>query len=268
MLTKKRGQPLGLCWGSVQHAGLFEMAEAASAAAMEPLAVTPGQFQDALAAGAKVADIRSRLSDLGVRVSVIDPLIAGLPGIPVASEAPIAMRRLFEFTEQDCWRAAEALHAETINMTHFLGQPVPIDHIRDALAAQAERNAAQGFASTIEFIPGTMIPDLATAGDMIAWAPHLRIMFDTWHFARSGGEPADIDRLPPGAFGGAQLNDWNPAEPGAPYVPMSGRLLPGRGSLPLADIMARIDANSPGSTCASRSSTPILRHSTGQRRCA
>ena len=245
-MAGSKGQVPGLCWGSVQGATLLELAEVASAAGLVPLAVTPAQFADAVASGLTARDIRSRLDDLGVRVSVIDPLIRGLPGIPPAAEVLPAMRYLFEHDEEDCWRAAEALEAGTINMTHFLGRPVPVEQVRDALAEQAGRNHAHGFASTIEFIPGTMIPDLATAADMITGSSHLRIMFDTWHFARSGGRPDDLDRLAPGAIGGGQLNDWAPPEPGAPYVPMSGRLLPGHGTLPLADIMARIEANSPG----------------------
>lgn len=118
--------------------------------------------------------------------------------------------------------------------------------MRDALAGLAQRNRRHGVASTVKFIPGTSVPDLTAAKAVAQGLPDLRIMFDAWHFARSGGRVEDIDTLPPDAVGGVQISDWLPPEPGAPYVPMSGRLMPSDGCLPLAAILARIEANSPG----------------------
>ena len=71
-------------------------------------------------------------------------------------------------------------------------------------------------------------------------------MFDTWHFARSNGQLADVARLPLGTIGGVQLNDWAQPLVGTSYVPMSGRLVPGDGQLPLAEILSAIEENSPG----------------------
>jgi sugar phosphate isomerase/epimerase len=118
--------------------------------------------------------------------------------------------------------------------------------MRDALARLVGWNSVHGFASTIEFIPGTGVADLPSAADVTCGVPDFTILFDMWHFARSHGGIEDIDALPPGAVGGVQLNDWLPPEPGAPYVPMTGRLIPGDGCLPLADILTRIEANSSG----------------------
>jgi len=238
-------QRLGLCWGSVPGGTLLDIAQAASVAELSVIAVTPGQVADALVARSAV-ELCRRLDDLGVRVGVIDPLISPVPGTPLPADVEPRMRALFEASQEDCWRAAEAVGARTINLTHFLGVPQPRDAMREALARLAERNGAHGVASTFEFIPGTGVPDLPSAVVVTRDVPGLTIMFDMWHFARSGGRIEDIDALPPGAIGGVQLNDWLPPEPGVPYVPMSGRLMPGDGCLPLADVLARIEANSPG----------------------
>jgi len=244
MTAPRRGQTLGLCWGSVPGASVLEMARVAAANGMVALAVIVDQFASATCG---VAETRRELRRLGVRVAVIDPLIQPLPGAPaVADVAEPRLRRLVGISQADCWRVGEALEAAAINLTHFLGGPVELARMQDAVAGLAEANHARGFATTFEFIPGTGVPDLATAAALTAASPHTRIMFDTWHFARSGGTLADIDALPPGAIGAAQINDWRPPEPGAPYVPMSGRLMPGEGCLPHADILRRIEANAPG----------------------
>ena len=242
----RRGQRLSLCWGSVEGAGLIDLAVLASGAGMTAIAVTPRQHRELAEGGMAPADMRRRLTDLGIRVSVVDPLIEPIPGTPAPRDVPEAMRWLFEPDCEQVWRAAEELEAETINMTAFLGQPVPADRMRDALAELTARNADRGFASTIEFIPGTSIPDLPNAAALAVDAPGLRIMLDAWHWARSSGTLADIDALPPGMIGGVQLNDWLPPEPGAPYVPMSGRLLPGDGCLQLVEMLAAVERNSPG----------------------
>ncbi len=240
------GQSLALCWGTVEGGGLFDLAEVASGAGIAAIAVAPRQYLEQARAGVSDAEMRARLADLGVSVAVIDPLIAPMPGIPALDEIDPSMRWLFEADMAACWRAAEALGAGTINLTHFLGGPVAEEVLGEAIDRVAQANRAHGLETVIEFIPGTGVPDLPTAARLTQGVPDLRIMFDCWHFARSGGVLADIAALPPGAIGGVQINDWSPPEPGAPYVPMSGRLMPGDGSLPLAEIMALIEANRPG----------------------
>jgi len=239
------GQTLGLCWGSVPGGKLSDVAQAASAAGLTVIAVTPGQILDALT-GQPAPILRRQLHDLGVRVGSIDPLIGPVPGTPPPADVEPRMRALFEADQEECWRAAEAVEARTINFTHFLGTPGPPDILREALEKLARRNSEHGIASTFEFIPGTGVPDLPSAAAVTRDIDDLSILFDMWHFARSNGRIEDIDALPPGAIGGVQINDWLPPEPGAPYVPMAGRLMPGDGCLPLADILARIEANSPG----------------------
>ena len=240
------GQRLALCWGSVEGGDLFDLAQAAARAGIVAIAVTPRHYLDQARAGLSDAQIRRRLGDLGVRVAVIDPLIAPMPGIPPLSAIAEPMRWLFEPGQADCWRAAAALEAEAINLTHFLGGPVEEAAIGERMARLAATNRAEGFATMIEFIPGTGVPDLITAARLTRDVADLSIMFDCWHYARSGGALDHIAALPPDAIGGVQINDWAPPEPGQPYVPMTGRLMPGDGVLPLAQILARIEANSPG----------------------
>ena len=53
-------------------------------------------------------------------------------------------RAYFEFTEERCYRAAEALEAETINLAHFGGGAVAEQDFVDCLGPLAERARAHG----------------------------------------------------------------------------------------------------------------------------
>lgn len=235
-----------MCWGTVDGGDLFDLARVAAGAGIPAITVAPRQYLDQVDAGLSDAQMRRHLADLGVTVAAIDPLIAPMPGLPPLRQIAPSMHWLFEPDARACWRAAEALGVNTINLTHFLGEPVSEEEIGAAMARIAEANRAHGCSTLIEFIPGTGVPDLVTAGRLTRDVPDLRIMFDCWHFARSGGTLADIAALPSGAIGGVQINDWSPPEAGAPYVPMSGRLMPGDGSLPLSRILSLIERNAPG----------------------
>jgi sugar phosphate isomerase/epimerase len=229
----------------VPGGGLVDIVGAAGTNGFAAVTITSGHYDDALAGGMSAGEVRDLLREAGVRVAVIDPLIGALPGVPAPDAVDAAMRRYFTYTAEDCWRAAEGVGAETINLAHFLGRPVELAALQDSVARLAEANHARGFATTFEFIPGTGVPDLATAL-AVTQGSRARIMLDTWHLARSGGAAEQIEALPAGAIGGVQLNDWSPPAPGEAYVPMSGRRLPGEGDLPLARILAAVEANSPG----------------------
>lgn len=242
----KNSQTLGLCWGSVPGGSLMDIAQTAAQNGFAFITITPGHYLDGREAGLSDGQIRAELVARDIRVSVIDPLIGALPGTPEAASVDPGLRRFFAYTEEECRRAAEATGATTINLAHFLGTPIEIGRLQDSVAGIAARNRDAGFATTLEFIPDTGVPDLATALAIVAAAADAAVMFDTWHFARSGGTLLQLAALPAGAIGGVQISDRIPPPPGEPYVPMAGRLCPGEGELPLAEMLAQIERNSPG----------------------
>jgi sugar phosphate isomerase/epimerase len=107
--------------------------------------------------------VRGWLAANGVKVHAIDPLIGALPGTPRPADVPAENRAYFEFTEERCYRAAEALEAETINIAHFGGSAVPEPDFVDCLGPLAERARAHGLRLTLECLPESAIPDLASA---------------------------------------------------------------------------------------------------------
>jgi len=248
--TPLRKPVIALCWGTVIGAPLETLVRAAGRYGLGAVTLTARMYEESRAAGASVAALRSLLSDQGVRVHAIDPLISALPGTPRPAEVPIENRSYFEITEDDCYRAAEALDAETINLAHFGGGRVSEASLIECVGAIAARARRHGLRLTLEFLPESAIPDLDTARRIVAGvaADNLGVMFDTWHFARTGGTLAQLAALPDGVIGSVQISDRREPPPGTVYAPMSGRLLPGEGELPLVGMLAALLAKDPGRT--------------------
>jgi sugar phosphate isomerase/epimerase len=231
-------------------APLEELIAAASGAQLGAITLTQRMYAASLARGRSDAELKRRLRSGGVRVHAIDPLIGVLPGTPRPEDVPAENRAYFEISEEECYRAAEALEAETINLAHFGGAAVDEQAFIDCLGPLAGRARRHGVRLTLEFLPESAIPDLSTAARIVraVAAPNLGVMFDTWHFARTGGTLAQLRELPPGVITGLQISDRVPPAPGTVYAPMSGRLLPGEGELPLTDILSILLKAEPGLT--------------------
>jgi sugar phosphate isomerase/epimerase len=77
------------------------------------------------------------------------------------------------------------------------------------------------------------------------------VLIDALHFSRSGGIPAHIAQVDPSLFRYAQICDASADMPGPTDTPAlvrearTGRLLPGEGVLPLAELVAALPAALP-----------------------
>jgi len=182
----------------------------------------------------------------GVRVGVIDPLIGPLPGTPAAQEVRPEWRHFFEYQYVDCLTAAIAVDARTINVAHFLGDPkTPLDHLAETISEIAHKAEASGLQISVEFIPGTGISDFERACEIVARVrgPNVGIMLDTWHFARSGGTLDQLKGIAGSSVIEVQLSDLRQTNSDQPYKPMTGRLPPGEGELPLLEIARALEAH-------------------------
>lgn len=230
---------IALCWGTAIGTPFEPLIEAAASAGLGALTLTAGMYEASRAQGRSDAQLRRLLTQAGVKVHAIDPLISALPGTPRPADVPPENRSYFEFTEERCYAAAEALEAETINLAHFGGSNVTEQEFVDCLGPLARRARSHGVRLTLEFLPESSIPDLATAQRIVAavGAANLGLMLDTWHLARSGATLAELAAVPQGLIGGLQLSDRIEPAPGTVYTPMGGRLLPGEGELPLVALL-------------------------------
>jgi sugar phosphate isomerase/epimerase len=230
---------IALCWGTVIGTPLETLIDVAGQHDLGAVTLTAPMYHRCRATGTSDATLRRLLNDRGVRVHAIDPLIGVLPGTPRPQDVPAENRAYFEITEDDCYRAAAALEAQTINLAHFGGGAVPEQAFIDCLGPLASRARSHGVRLTLEFLPESAIPDLAAALRIVqgVGADNLGVMFDTWHFARTGGTVAQLAQVPGRLIGAVQISDRREPAPGTTYAPMSGRLLPGEGELPLVELL-------------------------------
>jgi len=192
-----------------------------------------------IASGHSAAEARALLKDNGLEVAGAC-FVAGL--ITSTGEAK---RRAFDAAKAR-FELAQELGARTICCVGD-GPPAPtLDDYH--CAAEQTREVCDlassfGLSVALEFVSGLgFIATLATAARIVADADHtgLGILFDCFHFWTGPSKTEDFDRLLGSPIAMVHLND-------APDLPRetlrdSDRVLPGRGCLPLRDIVRRIAA--------------------------
>jgi sugar phosphate isomerase/epimerase len=116
-----------------------------------------------------------------------------------------------------------------------------------------DRAAPYGLHVCLEFAIYTGVRTLAQAANVVARSKrsNASVLVDALHFSRSGGSPSHLARVDPSLFRYAQICDASPDMPGPDDAPAlirearGGRLLPGEGVLPLADLVAALPATVP-----------------------
>jgi sugar phosphate isomerase/epimerase len=116
-----------------------------------------------------------------------------------------------------------------------------------------DRAAAYGLHVCLEFAIYTGVRTLAHAADVVARSkrPNASVLIDALHFSRSGGLPAHVPSVDPALFRYAQICDAGPDMPTPDDTPAlirearTGRLLPGEGVLPLAELVAALPPDLP-----------------------
>jgi len=116
-----------------------------------------------------------------------------------------------------------------------------------------DRAAGYGLQVCLEFAVYTGVRTLAHAAQVVAKAkrPNASVLVDALHFSRSGGIPAHIGQVDPALLRYAQICDASADVPAPTDTPAlirearTGRLLPGEGALPLAELVAALPPGVP-----------------------
>ena len=144
---------------------------------------------------------------------------------------------------------ADALQSSLVSRQHRLGSFGGIV-VKSELCDQA---AAYGLHVNLEFAIYTGVRSLVHAARVVAESKrsNASVLIDALHFSRSGGLPAHVASVDPALFRYAQICDAGPDMPGPGDTPAlirearTGRLLPGEGVLPLAELIAALPATVP-----------------------
>jgi sugar phosphate isomerase/epimerase len=245
---------IGLGCANLLSATLPEFIDAAERAGFRRITVRPYAFVAAIDAGWTEAAIQRRLADAGITVTMIDAIAGALPGTLERADEEVRKRlppdALDPIPEAECLRTATALGAQVVNVTHYLGRSLPVEVAADAVGEVCRHAAPLGLRVCLEFIPDSGLPDMPFAQAVVeaCGEPNAGVLLDVFHLDRSGGTVDDVRRLPPGAIAGIQLSDRRRPPPGTAHVPLSGRLLPGDGELPLRELVEAALENSPDAT--------------------
>ena len=127
------------------------------------------------------------------------------------------------------------------------------DRTLDRFCDLCDRAASYGLSVGLEFAVYTGVRTLAHAAKVIARAkrPNASVLIDALHFSRSGGLPAHVAGIDRSLLRYAQICDAGPEMPAPTDTPAlirearTGRLLPGEGVLPLAELVASLPPETP-----------------------
>jgi sugar phosphate isomerase/epimerase len=120
----------------------------------------------------------------------------------------------------------------------------------EQFAELCEHGAAVGVRPVLEFMRFMTVRTLADAVEVVAAAGHPSggVLVDSLHLSRCGLTPADVSAVDPKLLPYAQLCDAPAEVPPEELLvreALDGRLLPGDGALPLAELIAVFGADVP-----------------------
>ena len=223
---------LSLAAGTILDVGPAEAVDVAADAGFPAVGVW---FDAASWTNAVASDVRHRADTRGLTLLDVEPIIL----TPAGSSTPD--------------------HGEAIvDAARFLGARNILVASRDAddgrVAARlhelAERLEGTDIRLVLEFLPIMAVRTLPQALTIVAAAAHPRlgVLVDALHLSRAGHHPSDLAGFDLALFPYLQLCDA-PAETAASpnsnmapllYEALHGRLLPGDGALPLAELLEAI----------------------------
>lgn len=215
---------ISLASGTVPEFSPVAVVEAAAAAGFGGCGVW---FDAAAFTPETVRDLRAAFAATGIRALEIEVLVVGDP-------------------ERERYHAALLEAGAEVGATEAIVVSRERDPARcaDVVAALVERARVRGIRLSLEFLPMYVVGDLdAALAVRAAVGEELTLLLDPLHVARAGARLDAIRRIPWSAFRFAQLCDAVGAAPGdgGPGAlrdeALNGRLLPGEGELPLAELL-------------------------------
>ena len=243
---------LVLCAGTLPYGISFrDRIEAAAAAGFAAITLWGPDYARARSEGLSDADLRRLLSDAGLAVGELDSVWTWAPGtddvVVPDTENPDGY---FSVSEDEIFRIADIVGARSVTASPWAPKSAPhtarpardraLERIAEGYAGLCDRAARHGLLVQLEFLPWTLVPDLAAAGEIVRLADRRNggIVIDAWHLFRTATDPAVVKSVPGHRIIAVQLADApTAAEDDLETATLHTRLLPGEGDLPLAALV-------------------------------
>jgi sugar phosphate isomerase/epimerase len=235
-------EPELILWaGSVRWLMLTERTRAARAGGFTSVSIFP--FDVAAAEGLDAAGVREWHDLHALRIAVVDPLTTWLPGSTVPNGLEPTDPAYGGIDADGILGLADALGAGMITALALYDDLVEAGAGASAFRGLCDRAAERGVAVGLEFVPGTGIPDLALAWEIVRRAdrPNGGLVLDTWHLFRSGSDPQSLRQIPTERIFAVQLADAPVAPPAdLAHESLHERLMPGEGELDLEGALGAV----------------------------
>ncbi len=226
---------------NVRNKPLAERLQAAQIGGFTHMSVFPIDYAMWIKQGMSATQIRQDIRAAGVKVIAVDPFVQWVPNFSVPAGYPADYRSFIDFNETQILQIAQELEAEAVNCVEGLGQPHPREVLVERFGAFADRAKARGLRVTLEFMPISSIPDLATGWPIVQGAnrSNAGLCFDTWHYFRSKPDDALLQTIPGEKIFEVQMADALIKLQGKDLTEdlLRFRRLPGEGELPLARVV-------------------------------
>jgi sugar phosphate isomerase/epimerase len=237
--------PLTLWGPSVLPLSFADRIVAAQAGGFSSTSLIPFELRRAEAAGQSLREIRAQFEDGGVAIRVVDPLARWLPNwtapLGVGEDDPV----VGGYAPGEIFELCDALGADLVTALALFVPRVDPDEGAELFAAVCDEAAEHGVRMQLEFIPGSGIPELALAWEIVRLAGRKNggLIVDSWHFFRSIPDYELLAAIPPERIFAVQIEDA-PAAPAENVAVESlhGRLVPGEGELDLERFVASLPA--------------------------
>ena len=241
-----------LCAGTLPYGIPFrERIEVAADAGFAGITLWGPDHARARCEGLSDSDLRRLLRDAGLSVGELDSVWTWAPGtenvVVPDDENPDGY---FSVREEDLFRFADIVGARSVTASPWAPRSAPhtarpardlsLERIAEGYAGLCDRAACHGLLVQLEFLPWTLVPDLATAAEIVRLADRRNggVVIDAWHLFRTASDPAVVRSVPGNRIIALQLADAPAAaEADLATSTLHSRLLPGAGDLPLAGLL-------------------------------
>ena len=234
-------------FSNVAHLPFSDKLKATRLGGFGELSLMPLEVEQILAEGRTFSDMKTMAADEGVRITRLDPLNTW-PRIWLPDNMDAAYVKTVDTTAEAVFRLTDGLGCTHLSLNAtFPRHSMPVDEIIEHYAAICERANEHGLICDLEFIPLWGVPTLDLAWAIVtgADAPNGGLVFDVWHFVRSGSSLELLRQIPGDKIHCLQLNDGPMTLPEGVTIKDDcyNRLFPGDGEFPNVEIVKILAAS-------------------------
>ncbi|MGD0698328.1 MAG: sugar phosphate isomerase/epimerase [Trebonia sp.] len=237
--------PRVMAWGTVR-APFRDRVAAAAGAGFKRIGLMLGEYLALRTAGWSDTALRQVLDEHSVAISEVEVLFgfAARSGPAGVAERPGLVYNDPEL-ERAAFHLADVFGVPTVQVAGTFAAPPPAAGVAEAFGSLCDRAATHGMRVALEFVPYTDIPDVVTAGAIVAEAgrPNGGLCVDSWHFYRGRPDLAALGAVPADRILMIQVNDGplRPDDANRRRDAVHNRRLPGEGEFDLLAWLLAMD---------------------------